>query len=246
VNDPQARGTALVTGGFRRIGAAIARRLALEGYALAIHASARSLPEASAFAASLSADGAQAIALACDLADPQAVLGLIPSAEQALGAVTVLVNNASIFEEDSAKAFDIGSFERHIAVNLRAPVQLASILADRLPPDREGCVVNVLDQRVWRLKPEFFSYTLSKAALWTATRTLAQTFAPRVRVNAVGPGPSLPNQSEGAEGFTREVDQSLLRRAAPPAEVAEAVAYLARATSVTGQMIAVDAGQHLT
>ena len=132
-----------------------------------------------------------------------------------------------------------------MAVNLRAPVQLSSAFVAALPAGREGCVVNIVDQRVWRLNPRFFSYTLSKSALWTATQTMAQAFAPRVRVNAVGPGPTLANNMDGAEGFAREAAAVPLGRAVEPGEIADAVLYLARARGVTGQMIAVDGGQHL-
>ncbi|HUZ66375.1 MAG TPA: SDR family oxidoreductase [Beijerinckiaceae bacterium] len=238
-------GAALVTGGSRRIGRAIAERLAALGYALAVHASPRSLPEAQEFVAKLRESGVRAEAFCCDLADVKAIAELIPAASAALGPITLLVNNASIFEDDSAENFDCVSFDRHIAINLRAPVHLVSLFAAALPDDREGNVVNVIDQRVWRLTPEFFSYTLAKSALWTATRTLAQTFAPRIRVNAVGPGPVLPNGAEGEAGFALEIAEVPLRSAVTPAEIAGAVAYLASARSVTGQMIAVDAGQHL-
>ena len=132
-----------------------------------------------------------------------------------------------------------------MAVNLRAPLQLASAFAAALPAGREGCVVNIVDQRVWRLNPKFFTYTLTKSALWTATQTLAQTFAPRIRVNAVGPGPTLANTIDGEEGFAREAAAVPLGRGVAPEEVADAVLWLARARGVTGQMIAVDGGQHL-
>jgi NAD(P)-dependent dehydrogenase (short-subunit alcohol dehydrogenase family) len=203
------------------------------------------LAEADEFVAKLRAGGARACAMSCDLADFDATAALLPTAARVLGPITLLVNNASVFEDDTAANFDRGSFDRHIAVNLRAPAQLVSLLAAALPANRDGCAINVIDQRVWRLTPEFFSYTLAKSALWTATRTLAQTFAPRLRVNAVGPGPTLPNETEGESGFAREVAEAPLRRAVAPAEIAEAVVFLAKARGVTGQMIAVDAGQHL-
>lgn len=238
-------GSALVTGGARRIGRAICERLAAEGYAVVIHASARSLNEAGELAKILKSRGARACALACDLGDPESVTALLPAAGRALGPVSLLVNNASIFEDDDASQFNPACFDRHLAINLRAPVQLTSLFAASLPEGLEGAVVNVVDQRVWRLTPDHFSYTISKAALWAATQTLAQRFAPRLRINAVGPGPVLPNNLEGGDGFAREVATAPLGRAVAPEEVAEAVVYLAGAQSVTGQMIAVDSGQHI-
>jgi NAD(P)-dependent dehydrogenase (short-subunit alcohol dehydrogenase family) len=164
---------------------------------------------------------------------------------QALGPVTLLVNNASLFETDVIETFDAGVFDRMMATNLRAPCALAAIMMRELPKDRDGAIVNITDQRVWRLNPHYFSYTLTKAALWTATQTMAQAFAPRIRVNAVGPGPVFPNTTDGAEGFALEAARIPMARPVLPEEIAEAVAYLARARSITGQMIAVDGGQHI-
>ncbi len=241
----KSRGCALVTGAVRRIGRAIALRLAREGYDIALHGSARSEPDARQLAADITAGGQRAHVLIADLGDPAQTGALLQQATGALGPVTLLVNNASVFESDGAAEFDLAHFDRCVAVNLRAPLQLCSAFAAMLPADRQGCVVNILDQRVWRLNPRFFSYTLSKSALWTATQTMAQTFAPRIRVNAVGPGPTLANIVEGAEVFAREVAAVPLARAVEPSEIADAVAYLAGARGVTGQMIAVDGGQHL-
>ena len=154
-------------------------------------------------------------------------------------------NNASLFEADAASAFDARLFDQHMAVNLRAPLQLASDFAAQLPEGREGLIVNLLDQRVWRLNPHFFSYTLTKSALWTATQTMAQAFAPRIRVNGVGPGPTLANHMQRPEDFRREAESIPLQRAITPDEIVAAVLFLLEARSVTGQMIAVDGGQHL-
>lgn len=236
---------ALVTGAARRIGRAIAERLAREGYAIAVHASARSHAEAAAFASELRAAGATAHAVVADLMDEAAPGRLFAEVGQALGPVTLLVNNASLFETDVIETFDPGLFDRMMAINLRAPCALAAIMMRELPQDRDGAVVNITDQRVWRLNPHYFSYTLTKAALWTATQTMAQAFAPRIRVNAVGPGPVFPNTTDGAEGFAREAAGIPMARPVLPDEIAEAVAYLARARSITGQMIAVDGGQHI-
>ena len=239
------QGTALVTGASRRLGLAIARALAQIGFAVALHASERSRAEAELACADLCAAGGRACVLSADLADPVAVAGLMAGARAGLGPVTLLVNNASLFEADSAGAFDPAVFDQHMAVNLRAPLQLASDFAAQLPEGREGLIVNLLDQRVWRLNPHFFSYTLTKSALWTATQTMAQAFAPRIRVNGVGPGPTLANHMQRAEDFRREAESIPLQRAITPDEIVAAVLFLLEARSVTGQMIAVDGGQHL-
>ena len=235
---------ALVTGGGRRIGLRIGQRLAAAGYAVILHCSPASLDATRRAAEKIAAAGAKAAALAADLADAAAAGALIAQAGALFGPLTLLVNNASIFEDDSAKNFDVAGFDRHIAVNLRAPAILARDFARQAAPG--ASIVNIVDQRVLRVTPRFFSYTLSKAALWTATQTMAQAFAAQgVRVNAVGPGPVFPNETEGEAGFAREVQALPLRRAVDPDDIADAVLYLAGARNVTGQMIAVDAGQHL-
>lgn len=237
-------GVALVTGAARRIGRAISMRLAREGYVLALHASERSVDEARILAREIGEAGGHAHVVVADLMEKQAPARLFEQAGD-MGAVTLLVNNASLFEQDVPARFDTDFFDRAMAVNLRVPCALAALMAQALPEDADGAIVNIVDQRVWRLNPHYFSYTLTKAALWTATQTMAQAFAPRLRVNAVGPGPVLPNAMDGTDGFEREAANIPLERAVLPEEVAEAVAYLARARSVTGQMIAVDGGQHI-
>ncbi|SEG57550.1 SDR family oxidoreductase [Bosea lathyri] len=235
---------ALVTGGSRRIGRAIVERLADAGYAVAIHyGGARE--EAEALAAELRQRGARAAVIAGDLADPAEVDLIVPAAEAALGPVTLLVNSASIFVADDVRTLDIPSWNRQFSVNLRAPSVLAGAMANRLPEGRDGAIVNIIDQRVWKLTPQYYSYTLTKAALLTATQTMAQALAPRIRVNAVGPGPTLPNARDGAARMEQEAAATLLQHKVDATEIAEAVLYLAQARSVTGQMIAVDAGQHL-
>ena len=236
---------ALVTGAARRIGRAIALRLAADGYRLALHASARSRDDAENVAAEIRSAGGEARVVTADLAEAGEASGLLPAVITAIGAPTLLVNNASLFEADRADAFDPAFFDRMMAVNLRAPAQLASDFAAALPEGKPGCIINLLDQRVWRLNPQFYSYTLSKAALWTATQTMAQSFAPRIRVNGVGPGPVLPNGPQGEAAFAQEVSGIPLARSVSPEEIADAVAWLAQARSVTGQMIAVDGGQHI-
>ncbi len=234
---------ALVTGGARRIGLGVGECIARAGYRVVLHCSPASLPEAETAAARINASGGRARAISADLAT--AADGLIAAAAALLGPLTLLVNNASIFEDDSAAKFEIERFDRHLAVNLRAPCLLARDFAAQAPAGADPSIVNIIDQRVLNLTPQYFSYTLSKAALWAATQTLAQSFAPNVRVNAVGPGPALPNSVEGAAGFLREVAGVPLRRAVDTGDIAAAVLYLAQARSVTGQLIAVDAGQHL-
>lgn len=235
---------ALVTGGARRIGRAIVERLAEAGYAVAIHCgSARA--EAEALAADIERRGGRAAVVSADLADPAAVDALLPAAQAALGPVTLLVNNASSFLVDDITSIDVPTWNRQFSINLRAPSVLAGALANRLPDGRHGAIVNIIDQRVWKLTPQYYSYTLTKAALLTATKTMAQALAPRIRVNAVGPGPTLPNPHDGAEAMEQEAAATLLQRRVDAREIAEAVLYLAQAGSVTGQMIAVDAGQHL-
>lgn len=235
---------ALVTGGARRIGRAIVERLAEAGYAVAIHCgSARA--EAEALAAGIKQRGGRAAVVSAELADPADVDALLPAAEAALGPVTLLVNNASSFLVDDITSIDVPTWNRQFSINLRAPSVLAGALANRLPEGRHGAIVNIIDQRVWKLTPQYYSYTLTKAALLTATKTMAQALAPRIRVNAVGPGPTLPNPHDGAEAMEQEAAATLLRRRVDAREIAEAVLYLAQARSVTGQMIAVDAGQHL-
>lgn len=235
---------ALVTGGARRIGRAIVEALAAEGYAVAIH-HGRSRADAEALAQAIREKGGHAATLHADLADPASVESLVPAAVSAVGPLTLLVNSASVFERDGMGALDRALFDRHLSVNLSAPVFLADAFARQLPDGAGGAIVNLLDQRVFRLTPYFLSYTLSKAALWTATRTMAQALAPRIRVNAVGPGPTLANDRQSPDDFARQAKATPLGRPVAPAEIAAAVLYLARARSVTGQMIAVDSGQHL-
>jgi NAD(P)-dependent dehydrogenase (short-subunit alcohol dehydrogenase family) len=238
-------GPALVTGASRRIGLAIAGRLAREGRAVVLHSSRRSADDAELAAEAIRKQGGKAAVAVADLADAQATQQLVDFAARAFGPLTLLVNNASIFEVDAAEDFSLESYERHMAVNLRAPLLLARGFAAALPEGAPGAVVNIIDQRVWRLTPRYFSYTLAKSALWTATRTMAQAYAPRIRVNAVGPGPVFPNEALGDRDFEIEARGVPLGHAADVAGVVDAVVFLSKAKSVTGQMIAVDSGQHL-
>jgi NAD(P)-dependent dehydrogenase (short-subunit alcohol dehydrogenase family) len=236
--------TALVTGGARRIGEAIVKRLAAEGWAVAIHCH-RSGHEAKALDRAIQAAGGRAAIMEADLADAAAVSSIVAQAGAALGPVTLLVNNASVFEPDDIGSLDEVGWERHFGVNLRAPVFLARDFAAQLPDGVDGAIINVIDQRVWKPTPHFLSYTLSKSALLTATQTMAQALAPRIRVNAVGPGPTLASSRQRRDDFARQGASVPLGHGPNPEEIAEAVLFLATARSVTGQMIAVDGGQHL-
>jgi NAD(P)-dependent dehydrogenase (short-subunit alcohol dehydrogenase family) len=238
------RGAALVTGGSRRIGRALTLAAAEAGYDVAIHV--RHVDDdAQAAAADVRARGRKASLHACDLRDEGATAPLIGDAESELGPITLLVNSASVFEDDSFASMNRASWDAHLETNLRAPLVLAQAFARRLPADRMGLIVNILDQRVFAPAPDFFSYSLSKSALWTATQMLAQDLAPRIRVNGIGPGPTLPSIHQDGGDFDDEVSTTLLKRAVDPAEIGHALRYLIDARSVTGQMIAVDAGQHL-
>jgi NAD(P)-dependent dehydrogenase (short-subunit alcohol dehydrogenase family) len=238
------RGAALVTGGARRIGRALVVCAAEAGYDVAIHVRAVD-DEAEAAAAEVRARGRRAAILACDLRKEATTVALVGEAEAELGPVTLLVNSASVFDEDAFTDMNRASWDAHMETNLRSPLVLAQVFARRLPAGREGLIVNLLDQRVLKPTPEFFSYSLSKAALWDATKMLAQALAPRIRVNGIGPGPTLPSVHQTAAEFEAEVRSTLMGRPVSPAEIAAALRYLIDAPSVTGQLIAVDAGQHL-
>jgi NAD(P)-dependent dehydrogenase (short-subunit alcohol dehydrogenase family) len=238
------RGAALVTGGARRIGRALAQTCAEAGFDVAIHVRNPG-DDADAAAGEVRSAGRRATILACDLRKESALVALVGEAEAELGPVTLLVNSASVFEEDAFETLNRASWDLHMETNLRAPLVLSQAFARRLPADREGLIVNILDQRVLRPAPDFFSYSLSKAALWDATRMMAQALAPRVRVNAIGPGPTLQSIHQEPDDFAREAASTPMRRPVAPTEIAAALRYLIDAPSVTGQMIAVDSGQHL-
>jgi NAD(P)-dependent dehydrogenase (short-subunit alcohol dehydrogenase family) len=236
---------ALITGAGRRIGRTIALDLSRNGWHVAVHYAA-SRQEAGAVVAEIRHAGGVAIALGADLADAGEAELLIPRCADALGAPELLVNSAALFLDDRLETLDPDQWDRQQAVNLRAPVLLAKAFAAHLPPGRQGLIINIVDQRVWRLTPEFFSYTIAKAGLYTATQMLAQALAPRIRVNAIGPGPVLPSIHQTPDAFAEEVATTPLGRATPPEEIASAVRFILDAPSMTGQMIALDAGQHLS
>lgn len=240
-----ARGAALVTGGARRIGRVLVGACARAGYDVAIHGRIAD-DDAQAAAAEVVSLGRKATIHTCDLRRESETAPLINEAEAELGPITLLVNCASVFEDDSFADMNRASWDAHIETNLRAPLVLAQAFARRLPADRRGLIVNILDQRVLDPAPEFFSYSLSKSALWDATRMLAKALAPRIRVNAIGPGPVLRSIHQTEAEFAAEAAAAPLGHAVGPVEIGQALTYLIDAVSVTGQMIAVDAGQHLS
>lgn len=236
--------SALITGGAKRIGAAICRALAESGYAVVIHCN-RSQDEAKALRAEIRGKGGQASIVTGDLADLDALPALLQRASEPFGVPELIINNASVFPRGGLETLTPKEFTATLAINLQAPVLLAKAFAEALPPDVRGMVINIIDQRVLKPTPLDFSYSLSKAGLYSATKMLAQALAPRIRVNAVGPGPTLPNLEDGAEGFRREAEGTLLGTPTDPREIANAVLFLAKSSGITGQMIAVDSGQHL-
>jgi NAD(P)-dependent dehydrogenase (short-subunit alcohol dehydrogenase family) len=235
---------ALITGAARRIGRAMALELARLGYGVAIHYG-EAAEDAATLAAEIERAGGRAATLEADLAEEAEIAKLVPRATAALGPLGVLVNNASRFERDEVTDVSRGSWDLHMEANLRAPFVLAQAFAQALPADANGVIVNMVDQRVWRLTPHFVSYTVSKAGLWTLTQTLAMALAPRIRVNAIGPGPVLPSARQSAEQFAAQWASTPLGRGATPEEIASALAFILASPSMTGQMIALDGGQHL-
>jgi len=240
-------GGALVTGAGRRVGRALALALASAGLDVAVHYRG-SADEADEVVAEIIAMGRKAAAVSADLTQPQETGSLVARATAAIGPLRLLVNNASLFEADRFGALDLALWDRHFETNLRAPVRLAEAFAAQVPnalEDGEAMILNILDQRVLHPNPQFFSYTLSKSALFTATRTMAQALAPRIRVNAIGPGPTLASIHQDASIFAAEAQATPLARPVAPQDICAAALYLLGARAATGQMLAVDAGQHL-
>lgn len=243
--DGQKAGATLVTGAGKRVGKALALALADAGYDIAVHYRS-SKAEAEDTLAQVKAKGRNGVALQADLSREPETAALIPAAAQALGPLTLLVNSASVFEHDDIAAMTRQSWDTHMETNLRAPLKLAQDFAARAESGRNNLIVNIIDQRVLKLTPQFLSYTLSKAALFTLTKTLAQALGPQgIRVNGIGPGPVLKNPRQSEEDWRRQNEATILGRGATPQDIADALVYLAGARSVTGQMLAVDGGQHL-
>ena len=237
-------GVALVTGAANRLGAAMIRALAGDNYAVVVHYRGGA-DEAAALVAEITAAGGQAAAVKADLAVRRQRATLIGKAARPFGPVTVLVNNASSFEPDSVTDLSEDLWDRHFAVHVEAPAFLARDFAAQLPPDVQGNIVNIIDERILHLTPNYFSYTLSKATLRTLTHTMAQSLAPAIRVNAIGPGPTLKEKGQSEESFRRSQAAAVLGYGATAGDVCEALLYLLGARSVTGQMIVVDGGKSL-
>jgi NAD(P)-dependent dehydrogenase (short-subunit alcohol dehydrogenase family) len=237
-------GAALVTGAAKRIGRAIALDLAKHGWTVGVHYH-RSAPEAAEVVREIEGGGGRAAALHADLSREADAQALIPIATEALGPLTCLVNNASLFEMDKIETVTRASWDAHIDTNLRAPLVLSQVFAGQLPADAAGVIVNMLDQRVWNLTPYFLSYTVAKMGLWTLTRTLALALAPRIRVNGIGPGPTLPSPRQTPEQFARQCQAMPLGRGTTREEICSAVRFILDTPAMTGQMIALDGGQHL-
>ena len=246
--------TALVTGAAKRLGRAMALYLAERGYDVAVHY-AGSATEAEAVAEDIRSKGRKAVTVQADLTVEADMQSLVPRATEALGApLEVLINNASIFEYDTLESATRTSWDRHLESNLRAPFVLTQAFAAQAPdaendaagePRARGLVINMIDQRVRKLTPEFMTYTLAKTALWTLTQTSAQGLAPHVRVNAIGPGPTLQGARQTADHFARQRAATIMGRGAGPDDIIGALGYFLDAKAVTGQLLCVDGGQHL-
>ena len=235
---------ALVTGAAKRIGRALALDLAARGWDVAVHYRS-SAAEAQAVVAEIAALGRRAVALAADLADERQTSDLVAAAAGALGPITLLVNNAAIFAYDRPETAGQESWQRHMAINLRAPLVLIQGLLAQLPAAGEATVVNLIDQRVLNLSPHYTSYTISKAGLWTLTQHLARALAPRIRVNAIAPGPVLPHAAMSAEEFKALCRATPLGRGPSLEEICRALGLILDAPAMTGQMITLDGGRHL-
>lgn len=247
-------GCALVTGAGKRLGRAMALELARQGHDVAVHYHS-SDAGAQAVVAEIRSMGRSAVALKADLLDEGEVTPLLPAAAAALGGpITVLVNSASVFDYDTLESATRQSWDRHFESNLRAPFVLTQALAEQVPepvldaygePLAQGLVVNMIDQRVRKLTPEFMTYTLAKMGLWAFTQTAAQALAPRVRVNAIGPGPTMRATRQSAAHFAAQRASTVLERGANPDDITGALTYFLNAPAVTGQLLCVDGGQHL-
>lgn len=237
-------GPILITGAGHRIGRALALDLAARGHAIGVHVNT-STAAGEEVADLIRAGGGTAHVFAGDLGDPAAVDRLVPEMTRVLGPPHTVINNASLFVYDDVASLEHGLYAKHLAVNLEAPVFLAKALGEHLPAGADGNVINIIDQRVWKPTPHFVSYSIAKAGLWAATRQLAQALAPRIRVNAIGPGPVLRSVHQSADEFDVQARATLLGRGTSPAEIAAAIRFILDAPAMTGQMIALDGGQHL-
>ena len=238
------KGIALITGAADRIGAAIARSMAAQGYKTIVHYNS-SAQKADALVDEIRATGGEAKSIGADLLDRAARDALIDKASALFGPINILVNNASIFLPDNISELEPELWQKHFGIHAEAPMFLARDFAAQLPAGVEGNIINLIDQRVWALKPTFFSYTLSKSVLWSATQTAAQSLAPRIRVNAIGPGPTIKNIHQTEEQFQKELQALPLQKGPELDEIANAVHFILASPSFTGQMLALDGGEHL-
>ena len=236
----------LITGSGTRIGAFLAKNLSKNGWAVAIHYN-KSRDSAELLSEEIRASGGEVALVKADLSISGDLDALIKKASENLGLrLTALINNASTFEEDSLESFTNSSFDYHMDINLRAPIILSQKFAEQLPSNTKGQIINIIDQRVLNSDPSFFTYSISKSALFWATKTMAQTLAPNIRVNAIGPGPTIKNYIQTDEDFNSEINSTLLKNGSPPDELLKGVLYLLSESSVTGHMIPIDGGQHLS
>jgi NAD(P)-dependent dehydrogenase (short-subunit alcohol dehydrogenase family) len=238
------RKTALVTGGARRIGRAIVEDLAAHGWAIAVHYG-RSADEAEALVRAIRGAGGEAAAVGGDLADTTTLPGIVADAAAALGPLALLVNNAATYVRDEPGGLDPAVWQRQIAINLTAPVFLAEAFAAQVPAGIEGNIVNLLDPRVFHPRPDHFSYQVSKSGLHAATVALARGLAPRIRVNAIAPGPVLPSAVTTPDRYARRVGALPLGRVPELADFGRTIRYFVDSTSVTGEVIALDGGEHV-
>lgn len=238
------RRVALVTGAAKRIGRHIALTMAQRGWDVAVHFG-QSTEEAASLVAEIKALGQRAVALQCDLANSAEVLTLLPRTTSALGPVQCIVNNASLFEQDNAFDFVPQTLDQHMQVNLTAPLLLAQALYAATKDGEQACVINLLDQKLYNLNPDFLTYTLSKAALQCATTTLAQALAPRIRVVGIAPGITLVSGDQSESNFQLAHQRTPLGRSSTPADIANTVCFVAESPAITGTTLLVDGGQHL-
>jgi len=243
-SDTLSAGNVIITGAAKRIGRALAVDFASQGWGVAVHYN-HSSQKAQELVSQITADGGRAVALQTDLSDVNKLHKLVEEAGNALGPITTLINNASLFAPDDHLTLTPESWAAHMDINLRAPLFLAQALAAALPEGTAGNIINMIDQRVWRLTPRFLSYTVAKSGLWTLTQTLAQALAPKIRVNGIGPGPTLCNDRQSEADFQTQAAATLLGRVPELEEICAAVRFILASPAMTGQMIALDGGQHL-
>ncbi|MAR78683.1 MAG: short chain dehydrogenase [Rhodospirillaceae bacterium] len=237
--------TVLITGGAKRIGKGITLDFAKNDWTVAIHYN-HSEEEASALAKKINNNGGKASIFQADLSIGKNSEMLFEKVLNDFGKVDCLINNASIFERDEVRNVTLESWDNHLNSNLRAPVLLTKYFEEQLPQGSEGNIINIIDQRVWNLTPHFISYTLSKTGLWNFTQTSALALAPRIRVNAIGPGPILPSSRQSKDDFDKQIMSTPIGKAPTINEICKAIEFILTANGMTGQMIALDGGAHLT